>query len=470
MNVINAHILVVDDDERYGLELKRNLVEIGSISIARSEKEFKTLFTPYKFDVILLDLRLRVGKEGLDLLDYIIDQDPLSAVIVISGYGDIATAVDALQRGAKTFLEKDKVSPQEIKVRVEQALKETAAERRIRHLEAFQEVDEIVGKDSKIQSIRDLIKLVAQDGETTVLIRGETGTGKELVARAIHRLGIRSKGPFVSVALTEKNSQTITSELFGHEKGSFTGAVSKHYGYFEQAHKGILFMDEIGDLPTDTQSRLLRVIDLKTFRRMGGDGDITVDVQVVAATNRNLEEMVKENSFREDLYYRLKVFEIHLPPIRERRSDIYLLAEYFLQQLRKKGRTPAKGFSDEVLEAMLRYNWPGNVRELKSFVERAALKCKLEGSKMASTKHIEPLLPTNSGTDEAADADVFRSLAVTELRMAEEALLRVGGKKTEAWKLLNYPNRFAMLRRIKRIFHDYPDLAETFPELSRRYS
>jgi DNA-binding NtrC family response regulator len=469
MNVSNAHILIVDDDRDYVLELKDSLKEIGEVEAVHSVEGFRKVFAPYRYDLILLDLRLREGKEGLDLLSYIIEEDPSSVVIVISGYGDIATAVEALQKGAKTFLEKGKVSPQEIRMKVEHALKESAAERRIRQLEASQETDEIIGDDPKIQKIRDLIRLVAQDGETTVFIRGETGTGKELVARGIHRVGVRKDGPFVSVALTDINPETITSELFGHEKGAFTGAVGRHHGYFEQAHKGVLFMDEIGDLPQDIQIKLLRVLDQKRFRRMGGKEDISVDVQMVTATNRPLEEMIKDGRFREDLYYRLKVFEIHLPPLRERRSDIQLLAEYFLHQIRSKGRTPAKGFTDDAGGMMLTYRWPGNVRELKSVVESAALRCRLEGIERISKKHIVPLLMSQEMSAGETEGDISRALAEHELKMVETALIRSGGKKTEAWKLLNYPNRFSMLRRVKKIMNEYPEIADKFPELKKRY-
>ncbi len=461
-------ILIVDDDRQYVEDLQEVLNDLGKVDIAYSEEEFREIFRPYRYDIILLDLRLKEGKEGLDLLQYIIEEDPSSIVIVISGYGDIATAVEALQKGAKTFLEKDKVTPPEIKIRVEHALKESIAERRIRQLEQNQEIDEIIGDDPKIQNIRGLINLVAQDGETTVLIRGETGTGKELVARAIHRVGVRKDGPFVSVALSDMNPETITSELFGHEKGAFTGAQSRHYGFFEQAHRGVLFIDEIGDLPLELQVKLLRVLDQKRFRRMGGKEDITVDVQVVTATNQPLEEMVKDGRFREDLYFRLKVFEIHLPPLRERKGDILLLAKYFLSQLRHKGRTPATDFTDDATALMLSYHWPGNVRELKAVVENVALRCRLEGCKKITSKHLSPhlFIQEQSGTD---DADIFRNLAEYELKMVEDALIRSGGKKTEAWKLLNYPNRFSMLRRVKRIMNEYPDIADKFSELKKRY-
>lgn len=470
MTVQNTHILIVDDDKDYALKLKDYLKEIGEVELAYSEGEFKKLYKPYKFDLILLDLRLREGKEGLELLRFIIEEDPLSVVIVISGFGDIATAVEALQMGANTFLEKDKVSPKEISIRVQHALKDSIAERRIRQLEASQEIDEIMGDDIKMQKIRNLIKLVAQDGETTVLIRGETGTGKELVARAIHRIGVRREGPFVSVALTDMNPETITSELFGHEKGAFTGAVERHYGFFEQAHKGVLFIDEIGELPAEIQVKLLRVLDNKKFRRMGGKTDISVDVQLVTATNRPLEEMKRDGRFREDFYYRLKVFEIHLPPLREKRGDIVLLAKYFLYQLKRRGRTSAKTFTDDALELMLGYSWPGNVRELKSAVESAALRCKLENSDRINSKHLASLIMSDDmAYSEKAEKNIFVHLAETELKLIEQALVLSGGKKTEAWKLLNYPNRFTMLRRVKRILGDYPDIVDKFPEIKKSY-
>lgn len=470
MNVKNTHILIVDDDERYALELKDHLEEIGDVEVVHSEEAFKSVFSPYKYDLIFLDLRLKEGTEGLELLEYIIGEDPLSVVIIVSGYGDIATAVEALDKGAKTFLEKTRVSPLEIRIRAEHALKESAQERRIRQLERTSEIDEFVGDDPKIRQIRTLIGGVAQEGETTVLIRGETGTGKELVARAIHRLGNRNQGPFVTTALVERNAETITSELFGHEKGAFTGALVRHFGCFEEAHKGVLFLDEIGDLPKGLQAKLLRVIEEKKFRRMGGTADISVDVQLVTATNQPLEEMRDDGRFREDLYYRLSVFPIHLPPLRERRNDIMLLAEYFLNSLRKAGKTHIKGFSDDAAGLMIGYRWPGNVRQLQSVVSTASLMCGLEKSTRINGRHIEPLLmPQHTGRGTALEQDVFGSLAETELGMVENALLQSGGKKTQAWKLLGYKNRFAMLRRVKRILADYPDLAERFPELRKGY-
>lgn len=469
MDVRNIHILVVDDDENYARALEKQLSELGIVDVAHDEETCRSFFRPYKYDLVLLDVRLREEKEGLDLLEYIIGQDPLSTVMIVSGYGDIATAVDALQRGAKTFLEKDKVSVHEIRIRAEHALKESYFERRLLQLESTQEMEEIVGDDPKIRTLKDLIKLVAQDGETTVLIRGETGTGKELVARAIQRVGVRKDGPFIRVALIEKNVETITSELFGHEKGAFTGALGRHYGFFEQAHKGILFIDEVGDLPIEVQAKLLRVIDQKSFRRMGGNEDITIDVQLVTATNRPLEDMVKEGSFREDLYYRLKVFEIYLSPLRERKGDISLLANYFLQKLVQKGKTTAKAFAVDALDMMSYYRWPGNVRELQSIVVNAALRSKLEGKAKITAQQLAQFLLSEKAFSGEQKHDIFYTLAEEELKKVQDALIASGGRKTEAWKLLCYPNRFTMTRRVKKIMAQFPELSEKYPELRRNY-
>jgi DNA-binding NtrC family response regulator len=471
MNPIDPCILIVDDDKKYADHLQRALSDLGHVDIAVSEAEFLTAFAPYKYDLVLLDLRLREGKEGLDLLDAIIEEDPLSAVIIISGYGDIATAVEALKRGARTFLEKGKISPEEIKLRVEHTLKEMVQERRIRQLERAQETDEIIGEDPKVHRVREQIAIAAQNGETTVLILGETGTGKELVARAIHRTGVRSAGPFFPVSLVEKGPETITSELFGHEKGAFTGSVERRFGYFEEAHKGILFLDEIGDLTPEIQAKLLRVLDQKTFRRMGGKRDIQVDVQVLTATNRPLQELIREGRFREDLYYRLNPFEITLPPLRERRGDIGLLAVYFLNQLRKKGTTTATALTDEALDVLANSVWRGNIRELHSVILRAALECNHERGTRVTKRHIEPhCMPGENPLAMSSKEDgIFRVLADTELHLVEKALSQAGGKKTVAWKMLGYPDRFSMLRRVKRILKEYPDIAERYQEVKKSY-
>ena len=469
MDVKNAHILVVDDDRDYARSLEAALSKIGKVTLVHSEDEFQKHFRPYRYDLILLDLRLREEMEGLDLLEFIIEEDPAAAVIVISGYGDIATAVEALNKGARNFLDKSKSPLDLIRVTVEHTLRENVADRRIRQLEAVQGTEEIIGDDPKIKEICELIQIVARQGNFSVLIRGETGTGKELVARAIHKAGPRKDGPFVDVSLLEKNSETITSELFGHEKGAYTGAEKRRRGLFEEAHKGILFLDEIGDLPTDIQVKLLRVLDQRKFRRMGGKADIRVDVQVVTATNRPLEEMVKDGGFRSDLYYRLNVFPIHIPPLRERRSDIPLLARYFLHKMREHGEIPTLDLTDNAIQLMLSYQWPGNVRELESAVKNGAAICVFEAGKKINGRHLQKffLLPDTSFAD--TEADILKRLSEQELQMVDSALIKTGGNKGAAQILLGYQDRFTMLRRVKKICEKYPDLVDNFPAVLKSY-
>ncbi|MEO5358133.1 MAG: sigma-54 dependent transcriptional regulator [Nitrospirae bacterium YQR-1] len=468
MDVQNPNILIVDDDKEYALGLKKQLGDIGAIDVVHTKNEFGKKFRPHKYDLILLDLRLKEEKEGLDLLDYIMEEDSTTAVIVMSGYGDIATAVTALKKGARTFIEK-RISPNELKLTIQHTIREALTERKIKNLESKIGKEELIGEDPQIHQIRKTIDLVAQDGETTVLIRGETGTGKELVARAIHKSGIRKDGPFISVALTDMNTETIISEIFGHEKGAFTGATDKHLGYFEQAHKGMLFIDEIGELPLDLQVKLLRVMDNKKFRRMGGTKEIEVDVQVITATNQPLEELIKEQKFRKDFYYRLNVFEIVLPPLRQRPNDITLLANYFLHLLYGKGRTTANSFSETAVNLMLNHKWLGNVRELKAVVESAAIRCKLEAAKQITIRHLSQFLINyeNSVGQESND-DVIRVSAEKEIELIERALKKSVWKKTLASELL-YNDRFKLTRRVKKFLQDYPDILDRFPEVKKMF-
>lgn len=468
MNVQKYHFLIVDDDKQYAVNLKESLNDLGSADIAHSSREFHAIFKPYKYDLILLDLRLEEGIEGLELVGHVIEEDPSAIVFVISGYGDIATAVEALRKGAKNFLEKDKVSFKEIRTYIEFSIRESHAERRISLLESLQEADDIIGDDPKMNDIKELIRKAANHGDAKVLIRGETGTGKELVAKAIHRKGIRKEGPFISVALTDNSLETITSELFGHEKGAFTGASRKHSGYFERAHRGILFIDEIGDLPLGIQLKLLRVLESNTFTRMGGEHEISVDVQVITATSRNIEAMVRQGDFREDLYWRIKGVEIHLPPLRERQNDIILIADYFLGQLRSKGKTTIKSFSEDAKQIFKSYDWPGNVRELRNVIDSLTIHHEL-GEKITS-EHITKLLHKTQEPSITLDEwDIQRNLADFEMRMADSALRVSNGRKIDACKLLKYSNRFTMIKRLKKLISTYPDIAVRYPILNKHY-
>jgi len=475
---MDTKILIVDDDKSFVDSLKKEfLKEHGfEIDTAYSMEEFYQKFEPYKYDYILLDIKFPNDKEGLELLEYIKENDSYAIVSMLSGYSDIATAVEAIGKGAETFFDKNAVSIKEIVLMSKNIIQKKILDKKIETLIKEKEENEIVGEDNKILEIKRLINLVAQDGETTVLITGETGTGKELVARAIHKQGKRKNFPFIAVALTDLNKDSITAELFGYEKGAFTGADKRHYGLFEQAHKGVLFIDEIGELPLDIQTKLLRVFETRTIRRMGGTQDIKVDVQIITATNRDLYSLVKEGKFREDLYYRLKVFEIKVPPLRERKSDIPFLAKYFLKQLFSKGRTTAKDFSKKVMDLFLEYDWPGNVRELKAVVENSALRCKLYKKEIITQEDLKGLLLEDIQKNQVFDKpvitknfNIYYEIAKYELKFIDEALKKSKGKKTLAWKLLGYKSRYAMLRRIKRILNEFPELIDKYPYVRELY-
>jgi len=463
----NAHILIIDDDKKFVERVKNALAHLGKITAGYNEGDFYALFRPHVYDLLLIDMRLKEEKEGLELLKYAREEDPAVPVVVITAYASVDTAIEALQTGAKTYIQKEKVLETELVAIVERYIQEKKANERIEFLLKERGKIHIVGEDSKIKAVLKLCRLAAEDGESSVLIRGETGTGKELIARFIHETGKRKEGPFVAVAISSLNKDTITSELFGHEKGAFTGANSRHQGYFEQAHKGVLFLDEIGDLSLDVQKMLLRVLETKTFRRLGGKQDIEVDIQLLTATNAPLEKMVEQGSFRSDLYYRLKVIEIVLPPLRERKNDIMLLAEYFLKDLYKKGRTTAKRFSSDVEQVFLQFHWPGNVRELKNVVERAGLMAKLGMSEIITLAHLPNDLSPKKIRKEVNNVE--KILAETELIHIQDALGKTGWKKTEAWRILGYKNRFILRRRVVKIFNKFPEFAEVYRKLYKAF-
>ena len=384
-NMRKAKLFFVDDDRRYVEELSRVLRGQYEVVVAHSVEEFWEKFQLHGYDLLLIDIRLdetRKGQEGLEILGEVKALDPDQEAIILTMYEEREFMAEAFAKGAALFLSKRDFTPATVVKMVNMALEKARLKKKVNALAKEVETLEphdIIGKSPAIKKIKEEIQKAAEDGEITVLIRGESGTGKELVARNIHRLGVRRDGPFVAVAVSGLNWDTIYSELFGHEKGSFTGAIDRKIGFFEEAHKGVLFLDEVGDLAQEIQVKLLRVLENRSFTRLGGTKEVSVDVQFVAATNRPLEEMVEKGLFRQDLYFRLKAFEIYIPPLRERKEDIPLLAEHFLKVLRSKGRTPASRISGRVMENFLAYSWPGNVRELKNVMEYAGIQARAKG-------------------------------------------------------------------------------------------
>lgn len=473
------NILIVDDDEEFTRSLSKVLGEEYSIEVASNPEEAREVFSPCKFDVVLLDICFDPkiqDRQGVVLLKEIKSEDPDIPVIMMTAYGEIDTAVETLKIGAEDYIQKGKASLIDYKNRIELLFREGRLRRKVsslqKEIEKF-EPSEIVGEDEKMKEVKRQIRLVAQEGKTTVLIRGETGTGKELVARAIHREGIRRDGPYVVVALSALNKETIASDLFGHEKGAYTGATGRRIGFIEEANGGILFLDEIGDLDLDIQVKLLRVIENREFIRMGSNRPLKVDIQLITATHCPLEELIKEGRFREDLYYRLKAYVIELPPLRERKDDIPRLANHFLRLLINQGRSIAKKIDDRAMERLVAYDWPGNVRELKQIIENAVLNARLEGDKIITSRHLrieDRRLKMEKRGWRTENRSIKERMAVYELELVKETMEKTGGKKIEVAKMLGYTDRFALRRRVLAIFKKFPELCSIYEEIYKKFA
>jgi DNA-binding NtrC family response regulator len=476
-----SKLLIIDDNKDYVASLSRALQSDYNITSANNRTEALTKFR-LGFDVILLDIRLnesdKANREGLDLLRDVRAQRFDAPVVMMTAYGDVGLAVEAMKEGAADFLQKP-FDLAKLRAVLSNAIEKARLEQRVTTLvqdHARDEPGELVGEDQKIKEVRELIEMVAQDGYVNVLIRGETGTGKELVARAIHQVGRRSTEPFVPVAIASFNSNLVESELFGHEAGAFTGAKGRRIGLFEKTKRGVLFLDEIGDLPAEAQLKLLRFLENRTFSRVGSSDEIEVDIQVLSATNRNLEEAVESEQIRKDLYFRLKSIQIYLPPLRERSSDIPLLVSHFLKLFRQQGRTRISEIRPSAMECLLNYSWPGNVRELKGVIERAIIYANYKSHQLIEKEDlpIEVLSPSEGRGGDRFElrnggVDLDTELARYELAYMEEALQSTQERKTEAWKLLGLNDRFALLRRAKALLQRHPALGSEFPTVQKLY-
>jgi len=368
-------LLIVDDEQVVRDSLVHWFTEEGyRVEAAASAAEALARLATGDVDLIVADIRMP-GMDGLELLERIQSEQLDTVVIIMTGYASVESAVRALKHGAFDYITKP-FDPDDLSVAVRNALEQQRLRRENRMLrEQLAEslaVTELIGQSEAMRRVREQIETVAPV-DTTVLIEGESGTGKELVARAIHRLSPRRYNPMVVVHCGALTETLIESELFGHEKGAFTGAQYRKKGKFEAAMGGTIFLDEIADISLKTQTDLLRVLQEREIVRVGGTQPIKVDFRVIAATNRNLAELVKEGRFRSDLYYRLNVFTIHLPPLRERHGDIPLLAQYFLEKFSRQMNRKFTGFERAAMEALVSHNWPGNVRELENIIERAVV-------------------------------------------------------------------------------------------------
>ena len=367
-----ATLLVVDDEPQILKVVSGILQDEGfEVKTAPDGENALRLVAEEAPDLVLLDIALP-GKDGLEVLQELKARYAALPVVMISAYGSVENAVKATRLGAYDFIEKPP-NADNILLTVRNALEMarlTEENRRLR-LQTTP-TREIVGRSEAIKRLRDQVRVVAPTN-ASVLITGENGTGKELVARALHAFSTRSHRPFVEVNCAAIPEDLIESELFGHEKGAFTGATSRRQGKFDLAHEGTLFLDEIGDMSLKTQAKILRILEEQRFERVGGGRPIQVDVRVVAATNKNLAGEIQRGTFREDLYHRINVIPLTVPPLRERREDIPLLAKHFLQELARENDAPPKTFTSQALEALTNLPWPGNVRELKNFIWRLAI-------------------------------------------------------------------------------------------------
>ncbi len=387
-----AHLLIVDDDANTLASLARAFRLAGhDATVCDNAARAMELVKSQHFDLIFSDV-VMPGKDGLALLEDFKTLGIPTPVVMISGQANIDMAVRATRLGAVDFLEKP-LSTDKLLLTVDNVLKLRRLEEENRQLRQRVGKHEIIWKSEAMRRVMAQVERVAAS-ETRVCILGETGTGKELIARTVHAQSPRAAGPFVTLNCAAVPAELIESELFGHEKGAFTGAAQRHVGKFEQAQHGTLFLDEIGDMPPVMQTKLLRVLEESEIERVGGDRPVTVNVRAVVATHRNLEDLVKRGTFRQDLYHRIFVFPILLPPLRERLEDIPVLVEHFARQIADQNSWKTQAFAPEALAALKRYSWPGNVRELRNIVERLLL---LSGEQVDAAP-VEATLPHQAAT------------------------------------------------------------------------
>lgn len=447
---MKKRVLLVDDEAGLRALLKAVLEPLYEVFCAANAEEGLDLFRRESPNLVLLDVILP-GIDGLALLQTLRSEDPSMPVIMLTGTKSVKTAVDAMKMGAADYLTKP-FETEELRLIVAKTLAAQELEREVRYLRA-QVVNRytfhnLIGKSPVMQEIYATIEQVA-DTRTTVLITGESGTGKELVARALHYNSARRNHPFIAINCAALPETLIESELFGHEKGSFTDAFTRRVGQFELAHGGSLFLDEIGDLSPATQAKLLRVLQEREFTRIGGTHPIKVDVRIIAATNKRLEDLVQRKTFREDLYYRINVVSLSLPALRDRRTDIPLLAKHFLAKRLQEDNRSSQEFSKEALEVLTRYHWPGNVRELENVIEQTLIWSR---GNTILPEHLPASLRTDTHSSSLHEETLAGHLSLEKAVMAFEkdiildALRRTDYVQTHASALLGISRRMLKYR------------------------
>ncbi|MDZ7331381.1 MAG: sigma-54 dependent transcriptional regulator [candidate division KSB1 bacterium] len=448
---MNGNILIIDNEKRMCGVLKAALeMDQHQVEVAYDGETGLSKFKRGEFDVVITDLKMP-GKDGIAVLEEVKKLSPDTEVILMTAYATAQTAVEAMRKGAYDYLIKP-FEMVEMKLKVKQILEKKQLA--IENLDLKSKLRDkyslrnIVGQSEAMQQVYRMVEKVAPR-DATVLIRGESGTGKELIAQAIHQLSPRAERAFIAVNCAALPETLLESELFGHEKGAFTGAEKQKRGRFELAAGGTIFLDEIGDISPATQAKLLRVLQNKEINRLGGEETISVDVRTIAATNRNLEELIKQGQFREDLYYRLNVFPIVLPPLRDRREDIPDLVMHFL----KKYNQPADKILPSTMKALMNYHWPGNIRELENIIERMII---LAGDDPISPELLPPQI---KGYLDVQDSplihipDTGLSIDAVEKQLIQQALKKASGNKSKAAKLLGITRRrlYSMMERLNRL-------------------
>lgn len=478
-------VLIVDDEKHTREGLQQALEENYDVSVAANATEAFNLMDAQPFDAVLTDLRMP-GKSGLKVIDKALSLPQRPAVLMMTAYGNIETAVEAMKRGAVDFLTKP-VNIERLEVLLQRALRTKSLEVEVEQL--HERLDErfnfshIIGNSEKLREVIDRVKLVAPS-RATLLVEGESGTGKELIAQAIHQASPRSRGPLVAVHCAALSDNLLESELFGHERGAFTGANERRIGRFESADGGTLFLDEIGEISASTQVKLLRFLETKSIERVGSTKPIELDVRLVAATNRNLEQRVREGKFREDLFFRLNVVRILMPPLRERTSDIPLLLAHYLKHFATENARPPLALTTGALRTLQNYPWPGNIRELRNFCENAVV---LHRGSELSEYDLEPKFrQTSTASPEASNHPLLgegrhtfgeraggeaeggapapfalppnRSFSVeeNEKRLLHEALIKSRGNRTKAAALMGISRR-----TLHRKLAQFPELDVT---------
>jgi two-component system, NtrC family, nitrogen regulation response regulator NtrX len=428
-----SKLLLVDDDPNTLASLARAFRMSGHEAVVcdRADRALEQARTQ-AFDLILSDV-VMPGRDGLQLLADIRAAGIDTPVVMISGQASVEMAVRATKLGAVDFLEKP-ISTDKLLLTVDNAVKLSRLERENRRLRERIGTDKLVWRSTAMQSVMSRVDRVAAS-ETRVCILGETGTGKELIARTIHEKSHRNREPFITLNCAAVPAELIESELFGHEKGSFTGAVSRHAGKFEQAHGGTLFLDEVGDMPPIMQAKLLRVLEQRQVERIGGNQTIDVDVRVVVATHRNLPELVQKGVFRDDLFHRIYVFPLSLPPLRERRDDVDLLTEHFSRLVSQQNDWAPRAITGEALAALRGYHWPGNVRELRNVVERLLLLA--DGDVDAETVRLAlPALTPNGGSAGSGSGTLAQRVEAYERSVIEAELRRHDNRMSDTARAL----------------------------------